>query len=454
MKPNIFFIIIDALTADRCNKKNKTSVTPNLHSLINNGINFENSYSCSDGTPVSLGSIFTGQYPFKAGFRGGVWHYKLHKENTTFIKKIKEFGYNVFSTIPQVTSIEEISKDFGDANKIYPTTYRLHDGLGEDILNFLDEIKYKSPWMYYLHLMDIHKPIIVPKEFDKDEYGKDEYDRMLSSIDFWLGEFLKKINLKETIVIITADHGDYIPIIERNGKRISFENKAANKTALKMAKHIPLFLWTLRTKLFVIFRKIINKFKILKMRNLNLTTYEKRAIMRSRSDKKKTLFDELFHIPLIFSGYDLPKQKNIKKQVRSIDIFPTITEIIKLKYDEKIHGKSLLENFQQESPNEESAYLESGINEKKTDEGAIGIRTSSYKYFRNYMSTENNVNLYDLKNDPYEENNIAKNNKKLVEKFEKMINDLMQEKIERKVTEITSDEQKKVEEELKKLGYI
>jgi len=58
LKPNILFILIDALRDDRCHGKNKTSKTPNLDYLIKNGTLFSNAFSCSDGTPVSLREFF------------------------------------------------------------------------------------------------------------------------------------------------------------------------------------------------------------------------------------------------------------------------------------------------------------------------------------------------------------------------------------------------------------
>ena len=33
---------------------------------------------------------------------------------------------------------------------------------------------------------------------------------MISAIDSWLGKFLEKINLENTLVIISSDHADYL----------------------------------------------------------------------------------------------------------------------------------------------------------------------------------------------------------------------------------------------------
>ncbi|EIJ66141.1 hypothetical protein BD31_I2198, partial [Candidatus Nitrosopumilus salaria BD31] len=40
MKPNILFLVIDSMRSDKCYGKNKTSITPNIDSLIKQGIYF------------------------------------------------------------------------------------------------------------------------------------------------------------------------------------------------------------------------------------------------------------------------------------------------------------------------------------------------------------------------------------------------------------------------------
>ena len=67
MKPNIFFLVIDSLRADKTYGKKKSSVTPNLDSLISQGTYFKQAISTADQTGLSLGSLFTSRYPFKSG---------------------------------------------------------------------------------------------------------------------------------------------------------------------------------------------------------------------------------------------------------------------------------------------------------------------------------------------------------------------------------------------------
>jgi len=65
MKSNILFLTLDSLRFDRIFGNERTNKTPNIDKLISNGVNFTNAISSSDSTGLSLGSVFTGAYPFK-----------------------------------------------------------------------------------------------------------------------------------------------------------------------------------------------------------------------------------------------------------------------------------------------------------------------------------------------------------------------------------------------------
>ena len=86
----------------------------------------------------------------------------------------------------------------------------------KEILKILNSIKLKKPWFYFIHLLDISalrlesSPFGIPEFLDK-EFGDTPHDRMMSSIDYGIGKILEKIELEETIVVITSDHGSLVP---------------------------------------------------------------------------------------------------------------------------------------------------------------------------------------------------------------------------------------------------
>ena len=66
LKPNILFLLIDGLRADKCHGNKKTSVTPHINSLIQNGVYFNQTIYSAPITPPALSSLFTGLYPSEA----------------------------------------------------------------------------------------------------------------------------------------------------------------------------------------------------------------------------------------------------------------------------------------------------------------------------------------------------------------------------------------------------
>ena len=78
MKPNVFFLIIDAFRNDEFRKFCKIHPTSNLNKLVSKGNYFSQTVSSADATLLSLASMFTGLYPFKTGIKSE----KLNKLNS------------------------------------------------------------------------------------------------------------------------------------------------------------------------------------------------------------------------------------------------------------------------------------------------------------------------------------------------------------------------------------
>lgn len=251
---------------------------------------------------------------------------------------------------------------------------RLFGGIGRQITNRLESKKMSEPWIYFIHLMDLHAPFFIPIEFDSEKYGDTRYDRMVSAIDMWIGEILQRINLSNTLVILSADHGDYIPI---TGTEIASIPQI--QTKLKKIKQLVPFLEPIGLKLFIFIRFLIKSYRIAKLKK-TLTSAEMRTFgFRGQS----YLYDELIHMPLIFTGYNVPPNKIISEQVRQIDIFPTIGELIGLSDSiNNIDSRSLIPLFHDLEFKKLPAFIESGSRNPKKLGSVIGIRTEQYKYLR------------------------------------------------------------------------
>jgi arylsulfatase A-like enzyme len=144
----------------------------------------------------------------------------------------------------------------------------------------------------------------------------------------------------------------------------------------------------------------------------------------------------------------------ISQQVSLADIFPTICGLIDLPpYNITTDGRSLVPLINGNSQKEHPIYLHTMPYEKESPLDKIGIRTSKYKYFRNSKNSKKDIHLYDLEDDPYENNNISKNNLPIIEKMEKLLQDMQNDTLELDNT-LSKEEEEKISKELRKLGYI
>ena len=441
MKPNIFLLTIDSVRADRFYGPKKSAITPNFDHVIRNGLFFTHCITPSDQTGTSLASIFTGKYPVSSG----VTQHNFNFDFTTFFDELEKLGYNLYSCVTDLLMLKKITKNFkhnleyvySGANS-YP---HLDNDLGSKILkNFLNK-KMDEPWMFYCHLMDLKDPTVSTKNFDDKKFGKTAYDKNLSVLDTWIGKFLEYIDLTNTLFVITTDHGEYVT---STSSRLEKSIRKTSEGGKKFG-----FLESIGKKPFSTSIKFARKIQQKQAENLELS--EKRNYFLKRGGT--AIFDDLVKVPLLLIGYGIKEPKIISSQVRHVDIFPTIFELIGLPItNSSIDGKSCVSTYKGIESDELTAYIESASNDPKKSGAVIGVRTPNYKYFRSRYDSKKNINLYDLQKDPKEEHNIL--NAELIKKMEEKLSYFIEKSKSVKENKINEDEEAELEKELQKMGYI
>ena len=351
MKPNILFIVIDSLRADKCYGNKKTSVTPNIDALIENGTYFAQNIASAPSTLPSMSSILTGLYPFECVTKQEKFFVIDHNIDN-YIKNLEQNNYNCYATTPKLISYLGFEKIFHKNLESYDRTSTLYNGLGEKIVERIRSHTMSEPWFYYLHLFDLvwissnahFNPNDGPDEISNDKFGINQYERIFSVMDIWLGRILHNLDLKNTLIVLTADHGTdvgvYTPTMEQKDKNYQKLRANAAGTNVSMMQGIASKL----PKQILPFRqKLANKYTVKKEENLKnktqaevekiekleLSPYEKR-IMKFSVLPIQNIYDERCRVPLIFSGYNIPSGVLISEQVRSVDIFSPIADIIGL----------------------------------------------------------------------------------------------------------------------------
>ena len=293
------------------------------------------------------------------------------------------------------------------------------------------------------------------------------YERIISAQDKWIGQIIEQVNLENTLIILTSDHGLESGAYDDELQKFNDEQKIRKNISPGAALKIGL-----KFKTVIPFRKIFaNKYKdhiqsikenkqkpqLKNLESQSLSPYKKR-LMQLSIWQTSHIYDDRVHVPLLFCGYDSPSGKIINKLTRSIDIFPTIFDICNLSNFTNRRGKSLLPLMLDKTFNEISAFIESTVNlTQAADSNFIGLRTFNFKYFRNRNNYLKDIHLYDLQNDPLEENNIYLKHPEMIEKFENELIEIDKNKkflMKEFTNEIDLEEAKSIEKKLKEAGYI
>ena len=418
MKPNILFLIVDSLRADKVSGTENNSIIPNLDYIKKNGVFFDHAISSADGTMLAYAGLFSGKHPFKTGMRSA----KLTRlcNTISYFEVLKNYDYNLYGCLPRLAASLEIIPEFENNDEafldLFPDTL---SKAGEIILKKL-EGNMKEPWCFLVHVTNMHFPIKKPKGFEDEKFGSNNYEKQVSAIDAWIGKVLKKIDLEKTLVVITGDHGSYIQSLKNKSLEIDFQdNPNLQNNIAKVSRRFPKFAEPLKLKLFLMRERANQKRKRNKIQKLNLKPHETRGLLDQRGNTDRFLFDEKIRVPLFMIGSKINQCVSISKQVRLIDVFPTICEIIGIpKWEEEVDGISLYPLLENKKMDDLIAYIESTPGVVIETNNVIGIRTDKYKYFRNRNDANLDIHLFDLENDPFEDDNIAKESKEIVESME------------------------------------
>ena len=468
MRPNIIFFLIDGLRADQCFGKDKTSFTPNIDSLRKKGTYFTNAFSSVDGTLLSLSAIFHSLYPIKTPMARN----KLTLQKNNLFDILAKNGYEINGLVPDLKSFTEYTNHFENKDKTYDYFEYVNkmdqfllstsSNITGKIIDFLKSRTSKKPWFYYIHTETLHplKEYFASydnerallnqgiKDFDNEKFGAGLYERTVSFIDHELGKILEHIDLDNTILILTSDHGQSIPY--ENKPEVDFEPRLETSKKIGL-KFLPKSTHKAGGEFLYKIRKLAGKRKLNKV-NQKLTNYQKRS--RETFDNV-SLFDEMLHVPLLFASNHI-NSITVSDLVHNTDIFPTLCELVNINLNQSIHGRNLVPLIEGNKIEEKPIYLRTRayVDPKPNKRDSVGIRTSNYKYFRSTHNAKENVHLYDLENDPYENNNIAQTHEQLVARFENKILELQKDNLSEYKEKIPDKEIEEISNELYKLGYM
>ena len=451
---NILIIVVDALRQDHLGFNGYSrNTSPNIDKLAKEGACFTSSYTSLPRTDPSLMSILSGTYPHNHGLRlvhgnkiNKSFGYlpeilKAHNYKTCFMSGCGVYnadlsgGFDYFDQISWKIKYKirrNTLKLFNPANFLGPA-----EQYTDFAINWIKKIKGNKFFLCY-HIEDLHWPYDIPQpfehmfdpnykgshDFNTLKHGKfsrgelifghvklpeeelqhaiAHYDGGIKYIDAQIGRLVDCLNeeriYEDTLIIITSDHGE------------------------NFGEHNFYF------------------------------------------QHGSSLYEPSLKTPLIFRyPKSIPKGKIISQRVQNIDIMPTVLEMLGIPILDKIDGVSLLPLIKEKTKKSMSFIFAESIEEHfKGNERVFfpGIRgkwramiEGDWKIIYIPHPKNDIFELYNLKDDPEEKNNLIGKEKEIASHMKNKILEFLKLQ-DNEGDANTPDLAEKSKKLLRKLGYL
>ena len=382
---NLIIITVEGARSDRMGFNGYgRDTTPNLTKLVKDGVSFNHAFSQAAWTSPGVISTLSGLYPPTHGVtaKGRT----VPKSVYTLLDGFKERGYrvpnmsylSVVQNFKNIAEMEETGIDRSTTDEISLITQWIGDN-------------HKDPFAFWYHWRFSHLPYDPPKDKrifpPANDLKGDPPERIKALIQTevlipyitdqgWTTEERKWIDalydaqirhfdddferihnilaqyhiLDNTIIIITADHGEEL---------VDHGHVGHASTALT-SRH----------------------------------------------------FDEHLHIPLVILAPKVIREgRDIDTMVQQVDILPTVFDMMDWDIPETVQGRSLLPAIQGQPMEDLPVYAESvegGYQSKPNQQSTFirSVRTRDWKLIARTSPRGEDFSLYNIKNDPGERTNV------------------------------------------------
>ncbi len=392
--PNIVFIVMDTLRADRLSTYGYGRATsPNLDRLAARGLVFENALSTSSWTWPSTASLFTGMLPQEHGVLDDSTCFLAHS-HATLAERLQQQGYTTAAWTANPLIVPDKNFDQGFESFDYRRGhFRASADFMPAVLDWLAQAA-DTRFFLYLHLVDPHVPHLplpqaraalaadVPESyrehalFEQSEllfarerslrtgraapqYEVDPalaqqisqmYDACVWTGDYWLGrvlDALEQLELDErTVVVFTSDHGEEL---------------------------------------------------------LDHGFY----------GHGQSLHRELVHVPLVLAGPGIPAGVRTKEVLSNRHLAPTLARIAGTALEGGGDALDLAANPKSTSP--ELLSTTHGWWERQENVELLGVRNGELVL---HLGPDGRVRLYDLASDPHELADLASTRADVVQRLQ------------------------------------
>jgi arylsulfatase A-like enzyme len=364
---NLLVITIDTLRADRLNPK----VMPHVSAFADGATRFTNAYAQAPNTPRSFPSFLTSRYPSRIKWRHQSYNFSpITDENTTFFESLKEAGMRPIGIFSHFYLIKEngVAQGFDEWDDA--GALNIHDSntdiaapriVPKVVARIAELGKSKQRFALWTHLFEPHSTYMKHPEFPVKGHGMaalpDEYDGEVSYDDLQIQKIF------DALKAAGLEENTMVVIFADHGESFG-EHRFGGQ---QMYFH------------------------------------------------GETLYDEVLRVPLLIK---VPGQKPrvVDDRVMLLDLGPTLVEILGGKLPGSFQGRSLAPLISGGTLPSLPVWAEL-LPATAWNHSARVLIDGDWKLL--WKISENAAELYNVKDDPGEQHNLAGSSPEQVEKMKR-----------------------------------
>lgn len=452
-KPNVVLLTIDTLRADwlGCYGHNRP-ISPNLDRLAAKSIRFEQAITGGSWTQAAFPVLMTSTY---ASMYGGCLG-PLSAERPSLVGALAEQGYTTaaFSTTPLLSKTYGYDRGFHTftdmvPNEKDPALRRMRGGqrlLRTPLTHYISHLLGKN-----LRPAKVYEPahVLVDAVTDWMENVNAPFFAWAHFMDVhWPYHLEETLNHPRQVVQAWQDLG-HLHRVNWQDEQITPEQRAHYIALYEQAiqytdAQVGRFLDYLESSPYADNTLIII-----------VADHGEEFLERGYwGHVEINLYDEILRVPLLMHLPGQTEGRVVQRQVRTLDIMPTVLDLCGAELPETAVGESMVPLWDAQNGRRYDAPY--AISERwRDDSHVVAIRTEAFKYIWN-SDQPNQPQLYDLLNDPRETENVAARYPEQVAAFQAQVDAHVQQvaatSVNGRVHEPELDES--VIDRLRDLGYV
>jgi arylsulfatase A-like enzyme/Tfp pilus assembly protein PilF len=358
--PNLLLVTLDTVRADRIGAYGyQAARTPALDRLSGAGVRFADATAPAPITGPSHAALLTGMYPGRLGVRDNVTT-PLPDDAVTLAETLSARGYQTGGFVGAFL----LDRPYGFAQgfQVFESGFtrvesgseanaeRRGDAVTDDALRWIASLSAEQPFFAWVHLYDAHVRYEPPEPL-ATAFADRPYDGEIAFVDQQIDRLADALNARGAL------DGTYVIAIADHGEALGEHGE---------------------------------------------------------DEHGVFLYDEVMRIPWLMRGPGLPQGLVVGRQVRAVDLFPTVLDLLQIEVPSTLDGHSVLPLIDGGGPGEDPpAYAEThyprlhyGWSELRS------LRADGWK-----VIDAPRPELYDLKTDPGEQRNVYETQRALADKM-------------------------------------